>query len=153
MDNKQKKVDPERGEETEPNRKFVVEFEDAVSGKPLPAGAWGTESTERHEFRRRLLERAGKVRTVSGKPATYTDFFGEFPGFEKGIKDRLTKGLGDPKDILKAQPPTEKQAEELARMQERLVSEYSFCECCAPKLIKYISVLLRQRDNKANVKK
>lgn len=137
----QKKVDPRTKDEIDLDVKFIEEFENAASKEAFASGETG--QGKRREFRMQLQNWAGKINKEQKKAAQYTDFFVQFPQFEQGIKALLSKGLDNPRDILKAQAPTKEQAERLTEMQQRLISEYDLCLCCAPKLVDYISRQLR----------
>lgn len=140
--NNQKTLDPQTQEEIDPNLEFVKTFEETVS----PDLAKDQVGGERRKFRIKMAELAGKIKQKQGRDPWYSDFFTYFSHFEQGLKDLLAKDLGDVKDILKTRTPTEKQAQKLTEMRQRLVDEYAFCPCCAPKLAEYAANKLRQAN-------
>lgn len=135
-----KKIDLRTKDETEPDVLLVTGFEDAVAGEALG----GEKNEKRVVLRMELYNWAGKVKREQKRDVEYADYYDKFPHFKKAVQKTLGVGLDDPQEILKnAQTPTTKQAEKLVEMEGRLIGEYGFCECCAPKLIRYVSSQLK----------
>lgn len=144
------RVDPRTEEVIPVNMKLIESFEDAVSDQALIHDQ--TKPNSRRGFRMKMQQAAGKI--VKSKQETnhgyddevridFTEFFSSFPGFEKGIKNYLKEsGSYDPKDSLKTLTPDAAQTQLLQSMEQRLISEHGFCECCVSKMRKYVAGLL-----------
>lgn len=148
----EKIIDRHTGKEVGSDSSLMEEFENNLSGGSIEFVQKDDDvkDLERHKkmtryrFRRNMTDRTGKIRLDHGRLAESIDFPEYSDGFKRCLqKEWAGKKIRMPIEILAEVNPKDKEAEELAKMKERLVQEWRFCGICAEESYQHTRTQLR----------